>query len=361
MSRLIKKKLAILVTFLWILIAVSCVNTTQIDKEIKSVRPQKDTVGFAQYAWQMDSLMARIDRKGWKKATGEPWKMAICPHDDYTYVGKLYPEVLEHVKAPNVILIGVAHRAADMGIEGRLVFDSYTHWKGPWKDVQVSSIREELFNLLKTDYAILSDTLQKVEHSVESMLPYLQYFNRDVSIVSILVPAMSPDRMQESGKVLAEAIKTVAGKYNWKWGKDYAIVVTTDADHYGNEDWGGFNRAPFGCDDAGNQKACDLEAEIIENCLKGDVNPENIRRFSEYTLDANDFRQYIWYWCGRYSVPTALWTTYYLNNAQTLHGEFIGYATSITCEHIPVDDLGFGRTAIATDCHWVGYAALGYR
>jgi MEMO1 family protein len=29
--------------------------------------------------------------------------------------------------------------------------------------------------------------------------------------------------------------------------------------------------------------------------------------------------------------------------------------------HIPVDDIRMGRTAIATNCHWVGYAALGYR
>jgi AmmeMemoRadiSam system protein B len=356
-----KKYFPVLILFAGLIITGSCVNTDNSSKEIKIVRPQKDTIGFAQYPWQMDSLMARIDRKGWTKTKGEPWKMAICPHDDYTYVGKLYPEILQNVKAPNIILIGVAHRAAALGIEDRLVFDTYTHWQGPWKDVPVSPIREELFEILKADHAMLSDTMQKVEHSVESMIPYLQYFNRDVSIVSILAPAMSLDRMEENGKALADAIKTVADKHNWKWGVDYAVVVTTDATHYGDEDWGGNDRAPFGSDDAGNQKARDLEHEIIMNCLKGDVNPENIKRFSEYTLSAEDFHEYIWYWCGRYSIPIALWTTYYLNNAQTIKGEFIGYATSITCEHIPVDDLGFGRTAIATDGHWVGYAALGYR
>lgn len=339
----------------------SCVNMNTESAEVKNVRPQKDTIGFAQYDWQMDSLMARIDRKGWNKTEGEPWKMAICPHDDYTYVGKLFPEILQNVKAKNVILIGVAHKAAALGIEDSLVFDSYTHWKGPWKDVPVSPIREELFDLLKTDYAMINDSLQTIEHSVESMIPYLQYFNRDVSIVSILVPAMSFDRMQESGKALAEAIKTVAENRNWTWGEDYAIVVTTDAMHYGNEDWGGKDMAPYGCDDAGNAKARNREYEIIDNCLKGDVNPENIRLFNEYTLSQEDYHEYVWYWCGRYSVPTTLWTSYYLNDSQTLHGEFLGYSTSITCDHIPVDDLGFGRTAIATDRHWVGYAALGYR
>ncbi|MEA1886098.1 MAG: hypothetical protein U9N72_02675 [Bacteroidota bacterium] len=54
------------------------------------VRQQVDTVGFAQYSWQMDSVMARLNRRGWEKVKGDPWKLAVCPHDDYTYVGKLY-------------------------------------------------------------------------------------------------------------------------------------------------------------------------------------------------------------------------------------------------------------------------------
>lgn len=348
-------------TLIVFLLIVSCSGIKNETSDEKRVRLQKDTVGFAQYPWQMDSLMNRIDRKGWTKTSGEPWKMAICPHDDYTYVGKIFPEVLHNVKAPNVILIGVAHRAAALKIEDRLVFDTYTHWQGPWKDVPVSPIREELFELLKADYAMLSDSMQKIEHSVESMIPYLQFFNRDVSIVSILVPAMSPDRMNESGKALANAIKIVTEKRGWVWGKDYAIVVTTDAVHYGNEDWGGADRATYGCDDAGNEKARNRESKIIKNCLKGEVNPENIVLFNKYTLNSENHREYLWTWCGRYSVPTTLWTTYYLNNEQTLNGEFIGYSTSITNQHIPVEDLGFGRTAIASDCHWVGYAALGYR
>ena len=330
-------------------------------KEVENIRPLKDTVGFAQYQWQMDSLMARIDRKGWKKTEGLPWKMVICPHDDYTYVGTLYPEVLQNVKAPTIFLIGVAHRAAQLGIEDSLVFDTYTHWKGPWKNIPISPVREEIYNLLEKKFAIVSDTLQKVEHSVESLIPFLQYFNRDVSIVPILVPTMSPERMKECGKALADAIKSVTEKHGWSWGTDYAIVVTTDAVHYGNEDWGGADRAYFGCDEKGNIKAREYEAEIIENCLKNEITPEKISRFSTYTLNSDNYKEYIWTWCGRYCVPVSLYTTFYLNNQAKISGELIGYSTSITCSHIPVDDLIMGRTAIATACHWVGYAALGYR
>lgn len=325
-----------------------------------NIRPLRDTVGFAQYDWQMDSLMARLDREGWRRDKGEPWKMAICPHDDYTYVGRLYPETLGNIKADRVIVIGVAHRAAQLGIEDSLVFDTHTHWKGPWGDVKVSSFREDLLDKLDS-FAMVSDTMHRVEHSLESLIPFLQYFNRDVEIVPILVPTMSPDRMEYVGKALADAIKKVADSRQWTWGEDYAIVVTTDAVHYGNEDWNGNNNARFGCDDVGNLKAREYEREIIAETLTGMPEPARIRKFSDYTLSEDDYRTYIWTWCGRYCIPVTLYTTYFLDDGNDISGELIGYYTSITTDHIAVDDIGLGRTAIATPCHWVGYAALGYR
>jgi len=193
---------------------LSCQNFQTANTDIQKVRPLKDTIGFAQYSWQMDSLMARIDRQGWDRSKGIPWKLAICPHDDYTYVGRLYPELIQNVKAPNLILIGVAHKSAQLGVEDSLVFDTYNTWKGPWKNIQVSPAREEIYNLLAKKFAIINDSLQKVEHSVEAMIPFLQFFNRDISIIPVLVPAMSPDRMEVCGKALAEAIRTVALRHN---------------------------------------------------------------------------------------------------------------------------------------------------
>jgi MEMO1 family protein len=341
--------------------SIGCKNSGTGSVAKDNIRQLVDTVGFAQYSWQMDTIMARVDRKGWKKTNGSPWKLAICPHDDYTYVGVLYPEILQNIKASNLILIGVAHKAARLGIEDSLVFDTFTHWKGPWKTVPVSPAREEIFTLLNDKFAIISDTLHKVEHSLEAMIPFLQYFNKDISIVPILVPTMNPDRMQDCGKALADAILLVAGRHGWEWGRDYAIIVTTDAVHYGNEDWGGSDMAFFGCDSTGNNRALALENEIIGNCLTGKIAPDNFRLFSTYTLKPDNFKEYKWTWCGRYCVPVALYTSYYINNSEPLTGEFIGYSTSIISEHMPVDDIRMGHTAIATDCHWVGYAAIGYR
>jgi AmmeMemoRadiSam system protein B len=343
-----------------VLDSVSCSNSSQIKSPDPDIRPLRDTVGFAQFPWQMDSLMARMARTGWTKTTGSNWNLVICPHDDYTYVGKLYPELLQNIKASNLILIGVAHKAAQIGIEDSLVFDSYSEWKGPWGNIPVSPAREEIYNFLKGKYAVINDSLQKVEHSVEATIPYLQYFNKKISIVPILVPAMNPDRMESCGKALADAIRVVAMNHNWKWGTDYAIVVTTDAVHYGSEGWGGTNMAYFGCDEKGNIKAREHEKGIIDSCLTGKVSPEKIRLFNSLTLNPVNFHEYKWTWCGRYSVPVALYVSYYLNASKPLSGELAGYSTSITSPHVAVDDIRMGRTAIATDCHWVGYASIGY-
>ena len=90
-----------------------------------------DTVGFAHLEQQMDVLMRRID--GQDAATlaralrdkgisaADRWRMAIAPHDDYAYVGYLYPLVLANIKAGTVIVFGVAHKARQLDLEDQLV------------------------------------------------------------------------------------------------------------------------------------------------------------------------------------------------------------------------------------------------
>jgi AmmeMemoRadiSam system protein B len=357
----LKKQFFLAVIILSFLIMLAACRNNHNEADSLNTRPLVDTIGFAQYSWQVDSIMTRISRNGWKKTEGPAWKTVICPHDDYTYVSALYPEILSNIKADNLILIGVAHKARKLGIEDSLVFDSFSAWKGPWGNVPVSAARNELFEILKKNYAEKKDTLQIVEHSLEAMIPFLQYFNRNIKIIPILVPSMSPERMKDCGRALAQAIQSVAVKHNWVWGKDYAIVVTTDAVHYGNEDWGGSDYAFFGCDEKGNKMAMDHENEIVSNCFSGEISPEKINLFSRYTLDSTDFHNYKWTWCGRYSLPVAMYATYFMSSSKPLTGEVIGYSTSITSKHIPVEDLNMGRTAIATSCHWVGYAAVGFR
>jgi len=148
-----------------------------------------------------------------------------------------------------------------------------------------------------------------------------------------------------------------------KWGRDVAFVMSTDAVHYGDEDWGGSNYAFYGCDDKGFNAAKAHEMEIINGSLTGTMDPEKARKFTQFTLREEDYKAYKWTWCGRYSVPFGLLTIMKMQAAASgklLQGIFIGYGTSLDEPRLKVSDLGMGTTANATMHHWVGYAGISY-
>jgi len=59
-----KLLLALLLTFILFLTIISCSNQkTKKSNNIVSIKPVKDTVGFAQYNWQMDSIIKRLDNR----------------------------------------------------------------------------------------------------------------------------------------------------------------------------------------------------------------------------------------------------------------------------------------------------------
>ncbi|MCE1199696.1 MAG: AmmeMemoRadiSam system protein B [Marinilabiliales bacterium] len=333
----------------------------------RSERRPVDTIGFAHLDWQVDSVMARIGRISpadtCHSDTTACWRVAICPHDDYTYVGRSYPAVLRHFRAKHVILFGVAHKARQLNISDKIVFDRYTRWHGPYGPIAVSKLREDLIKRLPSDVAMTSDTLQTVEHSLESMLPILQHLNRDAEILPILVPAMSMERSRLIAGRVASALAEIMKEEHLEWGKDIALLITTDAVHYGDEGWNGKNMAPYGVDSSGYAQAVAREQQIIDSCLTGTMTPEKISLFSASTVRADDYREYRWTWCGRYSLPTGLMVANDLREllgAKALWGNSLGYSTSIDHKPLPVDDLLMGRTAPANLHHWAGYAAIGY-
>lgn len=333
-------------------------------------RALADTVGFAHRAWQMDSVMTRIkalDRDDPVRA-GQPartaWRAAICPHDDYAYAGRLYPAALRNIEAKTVIIFGVAHKAWRYNLENRLVFDSFSSWRGPYGAVQVSPLRNEIIDRLPGDMAVVHDPVQSEEYSVEAMIPFLQHQNRDVEIISILVPSMDFERMQTVSRQLAKALFAVMKKNDLRWGNDVALLISSDAVHYGDEAWDGHNFAFYGTGSKANALAEAHDREIISTCFEKELTKKKIARFYSYTTHPVNFRQSRWSWCGRYAIPVGLLTALDLQKLEKsapLTGVPITYATSISQPHLKVDDLQMGRTAIATQRHWVGYAAIGFR
>ena len=335
---------------------------SQISAQLK-VRTLIDTVGFAQYSWQMDSLVARISDDD-KIPTNETWKTVICPHDDYAYAGGLYYKTLKGVKAKTVILIGVAHKARLFNLQDKLVFGSFDVWKSTNGNVRVSPLHNGIINLLPNDSYVIHDSLMQMEHSLESITHFLQYFNNGVEIIPLLVPYMRFDDIQKFSSELAETMQKVMTTHNLKFGEDIAIVVSNDAIHYGDEDWGGDNLAPMGTDSTGTANVKAKELEIVNNCFIDEITTDKLKLFSEYTIDENDYKKYKWTWCGRYALPFGLLFANKLNeleNGTLLRGTLLDYRSSYHNAHIKVDDLGMGVTAQANIRHWVGYAGVGYK
>lgn len=340
----------------------------------EKIRAFTDTLGYPHKAFQIDSVMTRINRTYGRERRNilfiqemRPemnWKIAICPHDDYHYAGEIYPYVLENLKTPTILIFGVAHKARNFGVEDQLVFDSFTHWEGPYGRVKVSNLREILLSDIPPETFQINDSLQQTEHSVEALIPILQYYQPSVEILPVLVPYMNFQTMEKLASQLVETLHNILQEHQIVWGKDFSIAISNDCVHYGDESWGGKNYAPFGTDTAGYRAATNFDMNIISECLIDQLEPQRIRRFFEYTVDMNNYKEYAWTWCGRYTIPFGLLTGYYLQQAtgrNPLEGQMLRYSTSIRGEKIRVEDLGMGVTSPANMRHWVGYVAIGYR
>ena len=212
-------KIALLIFTLISLPLLHCQFQNEADKSAENIRIFSDTTGYAHKGYQMDSVMSRIDRLYGRERKNilyiqdmppqKNWKIVICPHDDYSYAGEIYPYVIENLKTPLVFIFGVAHKAKDFGIEDRLVFDSFNYWKGPYGLVKVSDIREVLLAEIPAEMYQINDSLQQIEHSVEALIPFLQYYQPSIQIVSILVPYMNFQRMEQIAIPLAQILRKI--------------------------------------------------------------------------------------------------------------------------------------------------------
>lgn len=319
--------------------------------------------GYAQHDWQMDSVYNRLGLKD--SVNNLQWKAAISPHDNYRFAGQLYYESLRGINAPNIILIGVAHSARNYELQDKLVFGTFKEWESPYGGIKVSALNEEIMGKLPKEDFIVHDSMQIIEHSLEAIIPWLHKKNRAAEIVPILVPYISYAGIDSISTHLAEAVQQILKEKNWEYGKDVAIVISNDAVHYGDLEWGGSTTmAPMGTDEAGTEKARQMDLEIINTCLTNKLTADKIKLFTEYTVQQEDYKEYKWVWCGRYSVPFGLSFANKLNELEyneELTGTFLGYQTSIDHPLIEVEDIGMKVSALSTNRHWVAYVSMVYQ
>lgn len=344
------------------LVFISCKQSPKNDNSSQEVNI-REAKNYAKYDWQMDSVYNRLNIED--NANNLNWKAAISPHDNYRFAGQLYYESMKGINAPNIILIGVAHRARNFNLQDKLIFGTFTEWESPYGGIKVSSLNKNIISQLPKDNFVVHDSMQTLEHSLEAIIPWLHKKNRNAEIVPILVPYMDYATIDSLSNNLAEVVHKIIDEKNWEYGKDVAVVISNDAVHYGDLEWGNSkNMAPMGTDSLGTEKARAMDLKIIEECLSGPLNNEKIKNFTEYTVQKDDYKEYKWVWCGRYSVPFGLSFANNLNlleNNENLKGSFLGYQTSIDHPLIEVEDLGMEVTALSTNRHWVAYTSIIYQ
>ncbi len=327
------------------------------------IRHLDDTIGFPQYKWQMDSILSRIAVSD-KVATSEISKAVICPHDDYAYTAGLYKKTLSSIKANTVVLVGVAHRARNFDLKDKIVFGSFDEWKTAYGTIKISALRNILLSIIPDSTYIIHDEMMQLEHSLEAITPFLQQNNKNVEIIPMLVPYNSYESMDTFSEIIAQALAALMKEKNMKYGEDLAVVISSDAIHYGSEGWGSSNLAPFGVDSIGTAQAYQKDLNIIKNFLTGEITPERVSNFNKITVKEENYFEYNWTWCGRYSIPFGLLMAHNLKliiDNEPLKGSLVDYRSSLHNEHLKVNDLKMGTTAPATNTHWVGYSGIKYK
>jgi AmmeMemoRadiSam system protein B len=343
-------------------------------KSDDGLRGLVDTVGFAHTAEQMDfigPLCERLEKDrirenqrqfGLNEETA--LMFGICPHDDYTLAARAYVHVQRYIKAKTVILIGNAHWSETFGIRNKLIFGDFREWRGPYGPVPVSSWRDEITENLPEDDFTINRTLVETEHSLEALIPFLQYYDRNVEIIPILIPLTEWNTMNRLAEDLTDAVSSLLQRHHAELGSDVAVLCSTDGMHYGDYGWSYYDYHPFGCDASGYEKAMRFDAKLVSDNLVGEATTERIHHLYSSLIDENDISTYKVTWCGRFSVTFASSFATRLARKmenRTLAGYFLRHGSSLQDPWIDLTKYHLGITGDVNLHHFVTYTAMGFK
>lgn len=320
----------------------------------QELRPVRDSVGFCWNAEQMKRLVDYVTTNEQGPAARQVFVAGISPHDDFLYAGQVYFPLFRSIKPKEVVIFGVTHGTVRKEIgnpQGILILDEYKSWRGCGREVSISPLREFIKSKLDTQYCHVDNKAQVLEHSIEAMVPWLQYFNPDVKITPVMVTQMAFERMEEVSEKLSTILSEYIKENQLVPGRDIFFLCSSDANHYGRD----FNNVPFGDDSAAHAKGIAQDRQIAEKYLSGVVEAEKIQHFTEVMKDL--------VWCGKFSVPFGLLTaekTMRKAFGKKITGTILRYSDSYSEGVLPLRQTGMGTTAPFSLKHWVGYLAMGF-
>jgi len=325
-------------------------------------RPIRDDVGFCWDSLSMQKLVDYLESQEKQTFKAEGLVAAISPHDDYLYAGRIYYPLFKILRTKEVVIFGVTHgtvRNEISGLQNFLILDEFEYWPGLKKLIPVSGLRECLMERLDQTVYIKNNRAHEIEHSIEALLPFLQYFNPEVKITPIMVTPMPFVRMEEVSAKLAEVISNYMNENHLEAGKDIFFLVSSDGNHYGKD----FNNSPFGEGEKAWETALQLDQRLIRTYLTGIMDRGKIEGLTKELWGETyiDYRNT--YWCGKYSVPFGLLTiekimAFTLN--KKINGMFFRFSDTYSEGVLPLKKTGMGTTAPFSLRHWVSFFSIGY-
>jgi len=140
----------------------------------------------------------------------------------------MYYPLFRSLRARQIVIFGVTHGTVRKEIgdpKGILLLDGYKEWNGCGKNIGISPLRDYLLSRLDTSMFRLDNKAHRLEHSIEALVPWIQYFNPDATITPIMVTAMPYERMDEISKQLASIIADYVATDHLTLGKDLVFSV----------------------------------------------------------------------------------------------------------------------------------------
>jgi MEMO1 family protein len=148
----------------------------------------------------------------------------ISPHAGFMYSGEVAGSVYSSIKIPEtIILIGPNHTGK--GPSASIMTKGC--WMSPFGSIEID---EKLAQILADSEPIFKkDTQAHIkEHSLETQLPFLQFFRKNIKIVPICLKRIGFDQCTQIGQSIAGSIK--------EYGKEVLIVASSDMSHFESHD-----------------------------------------------------------------------------------------------------------------------------
>ena len=329
----------------------------------QDIRPIRDDIGFCWNATEMDSLIVYLSSEADPSLSSLSNNLigGISVHDDFLYAGKIYFPLFSKIRTKEVVIFGVTHGTVRKEMndpKNVLILDEFNKWRGPYGTVEISPLRELIKAKLPSEDFLISNKAHRIEHSIEALIPFLQYYNRSIKITPIMVPQMPFEIMEEVSSKLSKIILEYINENKLTLGKDIFFLISNDADHYGED----FGNSPFGLNERAHKTATDNDRRIIYENLTGKIEFDNLQRLKTELWPDVENKTPIPLWCGRYPIVCGLMTISDVVNAydkNAITGKLFKYSDSFTEKVLPIKNTSMGLTAVFSLKHWCGFFSLG--